>query len=327
MKTKSSAKSSAALTPKAKSAPKDVQLDPAVPTMETRVLKPTGIIPLVLVAALRDRITAPVRADLEAQATTQSSADVDVQMPVNVYTSEAIAIAARIEWHQVPRDGVPVTLAGHAARLGGDVAAQIVYLADQVRIADSIIAQSRVTDPEKLMAKGQPILVRLRSALEVVVDDGVRDDKDIVVESLRKAHDSVPGSKADMASALAAYADACNLLEADLADLAGFDPKLVVQAAEIADALSASGNATKTDTKSVIGRRNRLMGMIRTRLAKVRRIARFTFSDHPEVVAQFFSAFRRERRGAKGGQEPVDPSDDSVEPEPAPTPEPSDDPT
>lgn len=50
-------------------------------------------------------------------------------------------------------------------------------------------------------------------------------------------------------------------------------------------------------------------------------------SDHPEVVAQFFSAFRRERRSAKPGQEPVDPSDDSVEPEPAPTPEPSDDPT
>lgn len=147
MKTKSSSKSAGArTTAKARSAPKEVQLDPSVPTMETRLLKPSGMIPSVLVAALRDRITALVRADLEAQSTTQSS-NVDVQMPVNVFTGEAIAIAARIEWHQVPRDGVTVSLAPHAARLGGDVAPQIVYLADQVRIADSLIAQSRVTNP------------------------------------------------------------------------------------------------------------------------------------------------------------------------------------
>lgn len=328
MKTKSSSKSAGArTTAKARSAPKEVQLDPSVPTMETRLLKPSGMIPSVLVAALRDRITALVRADLEAQSTTQSS-NVDVQMPVNVFTGEAIAIAARIEWHQVPRDGVTVSLAPHAARLGGDVAPQIVYLADQVRIADSLIAQSRVTNPEKLMAKGQPILVRLRSALEVVVDDDVRDDKDTIVECLRKVHASVPARKADLASALAAYADACNLFEADLANLAGFDPKLVVQAAQVADALSASGNGTKTDTKVMIGRRNRLMGMIRTRLSKVRRIARFTFCDHPEIVALFFSAFLRDqRRGARLAQGAVDPSDDSVAPDPAPTPEPSDDPT
>lgn len=328
MKTKSSVKSAGARTPKAKSAPKDVQLDPSVPTMETRVLKPAEIVPHLLVALLRDRISASLRADLEAQATTESSEEIDVQMPVNVYAGEAIAIAARIEWHQVPRDGAKFSLAPHADRLGGDVAAQIVYLVDHVRIAESLIAQSRVTDPEKLMAKGQPALVRMRSALEVIVDDDVRDDKDTVVESLRKAHASVPARKADLASALAAYADTCKLFAVELSGLDGFDPSVVVQAAQIADALSASGTSTKTDTKAAIGRRNRLMRMIRTRLAKVRKIARFTFSAHPEIVAVFFSAHLREqRRGAKASEEPVDPSDDSVEPDPAPTPEPSDDPT
>jgi len=227
----------------------------------------------------------------------------------------------------VPRDGIEASLAAHAARMGGDVAPELVYLADQIRITDSMIAQGRITEPEQLIMRGRPVLARIRSALEVVVDDGVRDEKDTIVQSLRKKHESVPSRKAELSTALAAYADCCTLFQAELANLAGFDVALVEEATQIADALSASGNGPKVDTKSTVARRNRLVNMARTRIGKVRRIARFTFSDNPEIVSAFFSAFRREqKRGAKGSDEP-EPTDDPVDQDPAPTPKPQDDPT
>lgn len=330
MKSKSSAakRPAARSSAKTKSAPKKVELDPSVPTMETRVLKASGFSPQSLVADVRSRIDQALRTKLEAECSKQAGDDPDLPIPIGIYASETIALAARIEWHQVPRDGVQASLAPHAARIGEDVAAELVYLADQIRVADSMIAQGRISEPEKLILRGRPILVRLRSALEVVVDDGVRDEKDTVVEALRKKHGSVPSRKAELSTALAAYADCCNLFRAELSNLAGFDLALIEEAAQIADALSASGIGTKVDTKSAMARRNRLVSVTRSRIAKVRRIARYTFSDHPDVVATFFSAFMREqRRGSKTNDETFEPNDDPVDQDPTPTPEPQDDPT
>ena len=167
---------------KAKSASAaEVPVDLSVPTMETRLLKPAGISPKVLLAEIRSRITPDMRASLEAQVAAQPSDVGDGSMPVNVFTSESIGVAVRVEWHQSPRGAITVSLAPHKRRIGGDVGPEIVYLVDQARIADSMVAQGRAAENDKLVERARFMLVRLRSAAEVVVDDGVRDGKDTLV--------------------------------------------------------------------------------------------------------------------------------------------------
>ncbi len=338
MKTNMSAKVSSKTTNgrKAKSVQKAAaKVDRSVATMETRLLTPTGINPKVLVGAMRLRITPEVRDKLEAEVAAEPSGALDLGMPVNVYTSEAITAAVRLEWHLLPRDGIPVSLAPHEARIGGDVGPQIVYLVDQARISDSMVVQGRATDSDKLVERARFILVRLRSAAEVVVDDGVRDGKDTIVEALRQAHASIPSNIPALASALAAYVDVCRMLTSELATLDGFEPAMVDEGAEVADMLSARKATSKNElTRSALLRRNRLLQMIRDRLAKLRKIVRYAFASHPETMREFFSAFNRDTRRAQKrddstepdlDQEPIDGIDGSTDEE-APMPEPNDDP-
>ena len=86
-------------------------------------------------------------------------------------------------------------------------------------------------------------------------------------------------------------------------------------------------------TRSALLRRNRLLQMIRDRLAKLRKIVRYAFASHPETMREFFSAFNRDTRRAQKrddsiepdlDQEPIDGIDGSTDEDPMP--EPNDDP-
>ena len=321
MKTKSSAKASSKSTKPTKSTKIAVGptteggVDLFVATLETRLLEPAAMRAKRLLAAMRMRITPEMRAKLEAEVANQPTVVDDVGTPVSIYTSESIGVAVRVEWHQEPRDPIVQTFAAHKARMGGDVGPEIVYLVDQARLADSMVAQGRVSVSDTLVERARGMLTRLRSAVELVVDDEVRDDKHKLVEALRRAHDSVPANIPALASALAAYVDVCRVLCDELSDLDGFEPAMVDEAAEAADILSARTTRTKNlATRSARLRRNRLLDMIRRRIAKIRKVARFAFATYPDVVRELFSAYNRELRraqrnrgaakGGKGSDEP-----------------------
>ncbi len=338
MKAKSSAKVSSKSTTArtAKSAPKaEPTADVSIPTMDTRLAPSTTMEPKKLLAAMRGRITPDVRSSLEAQIAAEPNGLNGVGMPVSVFTSEAIIAAVRVEWHQVPREGLPMSLEPHKKRLGGDVGPEIVYLVDQVRIADSMVAQGRVPVTDTVIERAQYVLARIRSGVEIVVDDGVRDGKDTLVESLRREHESAPANIPALASALAAYVDVGRVLQSDLADLAGFDLALLDEGAETADILSARKTVPKNGgARAAVLRRGRLLKLIRDRLGKVRKIARFTFGEHPDTAREFLSAYLRDKRRAQkrdASAEEVDelvrePGEDADDDVPDPQPAPNDDP-
>ncbi len=336
MKAKSSAKvSSTSTARKAKSAPKaEATLNLSIPSVETRILASTEMDAKALLAAARERITPEVRSKLEALLSSELTVAHDVGMPIYVFASEALSAATRVEWHQLPRDGMAVSLSPHQARIGGDVAPELVYLVDQLRVADSMVAQGRAAITDTLIERARYILVRVRSAIEVVVDDGVHDGKSTLVRALRKAHESAPASIPALASAVAAYVDAARVFTAELSTLDGFDLAMLDEGAEAADTLSARKTATKNNgVRGAILRRGRLLQLIRVRLAKIRKIVRFAFASHPEAVREFFSAYNREVRRANrkaGAPDDVDDLDDDssdgTEGDSAPTPAPKDDP-
>lgn len=135
-----------------------------------------------------------------------------------------------------------------------------------------------------------------------------------------------------LANALASYVGAARSLTAELEDLADFDIAVVDDAQEIVDSLlDRVGGQTHDALRAVRARRNRILLLIAERKRRVRKVARFVFRYHPAVLQDVASAFNRSRRSERRdepSEDEVDDIDDSPEDEtPAPTPEPSDDPT
>jgi hypothetical protein len=152
-------------------------------------------------------------------------------------------------------------------------------------------------------------LVEIRTAGEVVVDDGIEDEKDVLMRGLRKKHASYPKSQAAIANALASYVTAARSLSADLSDLEGFDMTLIDRAQSMADALMGRPT-TSTDMRSVRQRRNRIAALLRVLVNRTRKLGRFVFRHHPEVVREMASTFHRNRRIAERGQGAADDTDD-----------------
>ena len=144
------------------------------------------------------------------------------------------------------------------------------------------------------------------------------------MRGLRKKHASHPKTHAAIANALASYVTAARSLSADLAELEGFDMTLIDRAQAMADALM--GRPTiDTDMRSVRQRRNRIAALLRVLVPRTRKLGRFVFRQHPEVVREMASTFHRNRRIAERGQEAADDTDDDLTDDPSQ--DPTDDPS
>ena len=90
---------------------------------------------------------------------------------------------------------------------------------------------------------------------------------------------------------------AARSLAPELSSLAGFDMKILDEAQEVVDHLLARGNGASNDaTRATRIRRNRLLAVMYSRVSTVRKVARFTFRNYPDILREAASAAHRERR-------------------------------
>lgn len=300
-----------------------------VPTVQSLVIEKTK---KTTISAIRERITPALRTKMEKLIAAAPAEEPRIGMPVSTFCGEAVVVACFVDNHKAPTQDLPASFAAHIDRIGGDVAPELLFLADEARLAEDKLAQEQGEDSRELQARGRRALVEIRSACEVVVDDGVRDEKDTLVEGLRKKHDSHPKTVTALANALASYVGAARSLATELRDLADFDVRIIDDAQEMVDSLlDRVGGQTNDALRTVRTRRNRILLLIADRKRRVRKVARFVFRYYPAVLQEVASAFNRSRRADRRGEPTEDPIDDLDGPTddetPAPTPEPSDDPT
>jgi hypothetical protein len=235
---------------------------------------------------------------LEEEIAGYSGPEIELSMPLDSFLHEASALACLAEWHAVPRGNVKESLAPHAARLGGDIAAQILLLCKLGAEAEILASQGRVPTHDGTVQRGVVVFRRLRMALEVVVEDGIEDQKDVAVAALRRQHQGTPKTIAKLASGLAAYAGMCRTLATELRALPGFDMALIDEASSIAGLLVSRSAAPRTPTSTNGARRNAIVALVRARTKKLRLVLRYTFADHPSILKSAASAHHRERRRA-----------------------------
>jgi hypothetical protein len=251
-----------------------------------------------LVARISARFDARLSDALEEEIAGYSGPEIELSMPLDSFLHEASALACLAEWHAVPRGIVKESLAPHAARLGGDIAAQILLLCKLGAEAEILASQGRVPTHDGTVQRGVVVFRRLRMALEVLVEDGIEDQKDVAVAALRRQHQGTPKTIAKLASGLAAYAGMCRTLATELRALPGFDMALIDEASSIAGLLVSRSAAPRTATSTIGARRNAIVALVRARAKKLRLVLRYTFADHPSILKSAASAHHRERRRA-----------------------------
>jgi hypothetical protein len=112
-----------------------------------------------------------------------------------------------------------------------------------------------------------------------------------------------------------------------LTTLAGFDMAIIDEAQALVDTLMGRTSNTPGQRKVRL-RRNRIVYLLRKIVVRTRKLGRYVFRQHPEVIREMASTFNRNRRIAERGEDAADDSDeddlvddddDSQEPDTDPT--------
>jgi hypothetical protein len=277
---------------------------------------------LELYETLIERITPALVDRMSAQVRALPGHEIDVGIPANVYVSEAAALACLAEWHMSPRPPVMVSLVAQKKRLGADMCVELVYLTEKIRELETLLSQGKAASAEKLMARGTILMRRMRRALDVIVDDGVTDEKDVAVEALRREHEMPPTSQLALIDALKAYCGTCRTLAPELGELEGFDMAILDEATKIADALLSHTVGVQPQGLAKLRKdRNSMLSLMRDRVAKLRKVMAFVFDEHPEVVRATASEYGRNKRRASARAKAAALPKDKGEPKPSPEPD------
>jgi hypothetical protein len=165
------------------------------------------------------------------------------------------------------------------------------------------------------MARGRYIVGEIAAVLGFLFDDGVSDERDAQLAAVQATHAETPDSTDALAAELDDYAALGEAYRSEIGGLGGFDPKLLDEANEVADALRerpATPAALTGEAARALDLRNRLAILLAAKMSAVRAAARFVFRHHPAIVREATSAYERRRRAAarraalKQGKAPAD---------------------
>jgi hypothetical protein len=246
--------------------------------------------------------------------------------PIGVLVGEAIElscfIASRWEPEGTGDDEVPgMRSAAEAGSLAPTVVADLRDLALALAEAHAELQLTEITIPEAPVERGKAMLAELRQSLAFLFDDGVIDDRDGSLTRLTESHTDTSTHDA-LALSLEGFAFFAHEHRKQLAKLPGFDPAIVDDALEVGMRLRKQSAIVMT-LKSKSGRpdalhtRNRLVTLLRDRVAAARRAARFVYRRHPDIAAHTSSSYTRTsnarsrarkatRRAASQGKAPVE---------------------
>ena len=279
---------------KADKAKAEAKAAAAPPPAESGPQLAKPIVPL----KLRAKITPQLVARIEAEAEAANVGEIELGMPFAIYFAEAIETAVMVDKYWEPISPKLGALSRYGARIGNDVAVELVHLVDLAESAWDEAKQADVIRSQMEVERARYVLRELRLGAEVVVDDGVRDEKDVMFESLQKEHETDPRTLSGIASALGGYARFAKKLAKELAEIPDFDMNLLAEAELLRDALRVRGTVGEQDVTARAARdlRNAYLELIRIRLAKVRKVVRYAYRANPEIVREATSGYLREKR-------------------------------
>lgn len=241
------------------------------------------------------------------QALALQSDELSINVPLHVAFEEAVAIARFFDRYWKGKKDSK----GRVIRLGLDTAeheqrgftvntgAEILSLQHAGQEAHtayllSVEAVSRVNP----LKRARQVLDAMIATLEWLFD-GVDDEKETKLASLRAAHADDPESADALASELDDYAALAGTYRDEMAGRGGFDPKLIDEARALAAAIRARPSTAASlmaKARAALALRNRVVTLLLARMMLVRSAARFVFRNQPEIVREVASAYERRRR-------------------------------
>lgn len=259
------------------------------------------VVPLTLRAA----ITPAIISRIEAEAAMTMVAPLDLAIPYATYIAEAIKCANMVhKYEHSPDPRKYPSLSLYADRMGGpDVAAEILYLTDRADSQRDEAKDAAAPMGDSQIERARFVNRELRLAAELDADDGVRDEKDISLDSLKKTHATEPGTNAELADSLGSYARHAKKYEASFCTIPNFDANLIEEGLLLGDALRSR---TGTSSNAALASRDAYLELIRVRIAKVRRVVRYAFRATPEVVREATSAYLRDKRRGERKPDPLE---------------------
>lgn len=148
-------------------------------------------------------------------------------------------------------------------------------------------------------AEGRRVLSEIVATLAWHLDGGDDVGGRAALDALRTAHAKVGRKAAALATALDDAARLAESYREAMTGLGGFDPRHIDAARILARALRERARAPREqplEKREALALRNKLVALLRDRLATVRAAARFVFRDRPEIIREVTSAHERTRR-------------------------------
>lgn len=223
--------------------------------------------------------------------------------PIAVVLDEAEALAGFVTEHwkrQPAKAGVPGRpgLGSAKARLTESIAAELLALTAEARRLRRVamFAKPDVTG-EADVARAEFIIDEVESSLEWLFDDGVQDEKDDALDTVRTEHEDAGDTLPEVATRLEDWLALGTPYIADIDGVGDFDAKLFKEGAELVIKLRAMPEQNATSARSeAIAQRNRYLNLIAERVARVRSSARHVFRAYPEIARLATSAHGRRKR-------------------------------
>ena len=224
-----------------------------------------------------------------------------VPLPVLLDEAEIAAGFFRRRWKAV--GDLPGLESAANAGFTAEAGADLLALRSAVVEADA--AYRRVPSrPASPAARGRQVVRAIAATLAWYFDGDDAGPGRAQMEVLRRAHGEVGRSAGALAVELEAWAALAERYRAALEGLGGFEARQIDEARAITGALrerSPASRGVPLAKREALALRNKLVALLRDRLATLRAAARFVFRDHPAIAREATSEHERARRRAGRG--------------------------
>jgi hypothetical protein len=222
-----------------------------------------------------------------------------LRVPYDVALREAAQVSAFVVHYWEPADGRP-NLSRVKARLPFRVADEIRSLIKATQEAQTRLLL--LVDPLVLDVgeRARFVVEELESALSFLLDDDVHEPADDQLAQIKAFHAQDGQRSTALAQSLRDYATLAEELESRLVDAdSEFDPKLILEARELAERLIHGATPRQSEEVFTATRvRNGMLTLLQERVVAIRKTAAHVFRSRPDLLREVTSAFERRRRMA-----------------------------
>lgn len=231
------------------------------------------------------------------------SDELKIAVPLHVLFGEAVDVAKFYDKYFTAAEGRPglVSVVDASRNLTKKTGDDLLSLREAAQQANTEYLLAVAPGAAAPMERAAFVLNEMTATLEWLFDDGVEDERDAQLASIKKAHADTPESHDAWAAELTDHAALAQQYRKEMDGLGGFDVALIDEAKSLAAALrDRPAIPAGTSEKAAIARalRSRLATLLSNRLQVVRAAARFVFRQHPAIVREATSAYERRRRTA-----------------------------